>query len=166
VKHCHPPGSDSRPWHRQFWPWFIIALPASVVFASLVMVFIASRGADDLVADDYYRTGLAINRRLEAQRLAEALEVSARLRFEAGSVRADIVAPTDPLALILLLSHPMEADRDIELILRRISPGHYAAPLGTQIAPRWYWSLAPRDAGAWRLDGVVQAADLARERSR
>ncbi len=26
------------PWYKQFWPWFLIALPASVVVASLITV--------------------------------------------------------------------------------------------------------------------------------
>lgn len=159
------PGGDTLPWHRQFWPWFLIALPGSVVIASLAMVYIASRGADDLVAQDYYRAGLAINRRLEEQRRASALGVRAQLRFAPHSVRADVVSPGDPAELALRLSHPMEADRDVDLTLRRIAPGHYAAPLAAAVSPRWHWSLAPRAADAWRLDGVVQTGDFASERA-
>ena len=29
------------PWYRQFWPWFVIALPASAVIAGLTTVWIA-----------------------------------------------------------------------------------------------------------------------------
>lgn len=159
------PGGDTLPWYRQFWPWFLIALPGSVVIASLAMVYIASRGADDLVADDYYRAGLAINERLEAQQRAHALGISVRLRFEADGVKADLTAPGDPEELRLRLSHPMEADRDVTLTLRRIAPGHYAAPLDAAVAPRWHWSLAPPGAEAWRLDGIAQTSDFAGERA-
>ena len=58
------PGGDTLPWYRQFWPWFLIALPACVVIAAIATALIASRHADDLVADSYYKDGLAINRRL------------------------------------------------------------------------------------------------------
>ena len=54
---------DSQPWYRQFWPWFLIALPATVVVAGLTTWWIAAHKADSLVVDDYYKEGLAINRR-------------------------------------------------------------------------------------------------------
>ena len=61
----HLPREDTEPWYRQFWPWFIIMLPASVVVAGLSTWYIAHRHADDLVVDEYYKSGLAINRQLE-----------------------------------------------------------------------------------------------------
>lgn len=64
------PGGDTQPWYRQFWPWFLILLPASVVVASLYTMYLASSGADDLVVDEYYKDGLAINRQLEKSNAA------------------------------------------------------------------------------------------------
>ena len=31
------------PWYRQFWPWFLIALPASAIVGSLLSVYFALR---------------------------------------------------------------------------------------------------------------------------
>ncbi len=70
---------DSEPWYRQFWPWFLIALPATVVVAGFVTLYIANRHADDLVVDDYYKDGLAINQQLEKKAQAEAAGLSASL---------------------------------------------------------------------------------------
>ena len=39
------------------------------------MIFIANEGADDLVADEYYKNGLAINRKLEKLERAEQLGI-------------------------------------------------------------------------------------------
>ena len=36
---------DTTPWYRQFWPWFLIVLPGSVVVAALTTVYIANKGA-------------------------------------------------------------------------------------------------------------------------
>jgi hypothetical protein len=40
------------PWYRQFWPWFIIALPASAVIASFVSLWLAVSNPDHLVVTD------------------------------------------------------------------------------------------------------------------
>ena len=53
--------TDDKPWFKQFWPWFLIILPGTVVIASLATVIIAFKGADDVVSKDYYKEGLAIN---------------------------------------------------------------------------------------------------------
>ncbi|NNF66195.1 MAG: hypothetical protein HKM98_01675 [Gammaproteobacteria bacterium] len=37
------------PWHRQFWPWFVISLLASAVTASLATVWIAFAAAPERV---------------------------------------------------------------------------------------------------------------------
>lgn len=49
------PGQN-LPWFRQFWPWFIIALPASAVIASFVSLWLAVSNPDYLVvSDDEYQ---------------------------------------------------------------------------------------------------------------
>ncbi len=154
------PGGDTQPWYRQFWPWFLIALPASVVVAALATAYIAHRGADDLVVQDYYKDGLAINRQLEKEQRAAQLGISATLQFSADSVRVKMAGPVTDTELQLLLSHPMEADRDFTVTLARVSPDVYSGTLAQGIAPHWHWRLEqPRENG-WRLDGSVQAADI------
>lgn len=49
------PGQN-LPWYRQFWPWFIIALPASAVIASFITLWLAISNPDHLiVTDNEYR---------------------------------------------------------------------------------------------------------------
>ena len=71
------PIADTKPWYRQFWPWFIIALPASAVIAGLTTVYIAFDEPDGLVVDDYYKEGLAINQTLARDQRAAQLGLSA-----------------------------------------------------------------------------------------
>jgi hypothetical protein len=149
------PGSDTVPWYRQFWPWFLIALPATVVVAALTTVVIASRGADDLVVDEYYKNGLAINRQLEKQQRAAQLGISATLAIEGQGVIAQLTGPVADTQLDLLLSHPLEADRDISLPLRRTAPGVYAADAALSGSARWHWTLRNTRPPLWRLDGSV-----------
>ncbi len=41
-----------EPWYKQFWPWFIIALPASAVIASFFTLWLAISNPDHLVVDE------------------------------------------------------------------------------------------------------------------
>jgi len=47
-----PLPENYLPWYRQFWPWFIIALPASVVVASFITLWLAISNPDPLVVND------------------------------------------------------------------------------------------------------------------
>ena len=58
----------TQPWYREPWPWILMAGPAIVVVAGFATLAIAVKTDDGLVADDYYKQGLAINRVLRARR--------------------------------------------------------------------------------------------------
>ena len=144
------------PWYRQFWPWFLIALPGSVVIAGLTTWGIAARHADDLVADDYYKSGLTINRDLAMLEEARSLGLTADFSIADGTVTVALRGPVTPPALRLALAHPLEADRDREVRLARTGPGLYQGELRLPAGQRWLWDLEPlpvRDEGAWRLSG-------------
>jgi hypothetical protein len=46
------PVDENTPWYKQFWPWFIIALPASVVVASFFTLWLAISNPDHVVVED------------------------------------------------------------------------------------------------------------------
>ena len=150
-----PLDYDSLPWYRQFWPWLLILLPASVVVAGLITLYIASDGADDLVVDEYYKNGLAINRQLEKKERAAELGISASLEFSKYSVAVSLEGQVSAQTLYLVLSHPLEADRDFTVELQRVEAGFYAGTLAQAIFFRWHWTLENRMQPQWRLDGSV-----------
>jgi len=151
---------DTRPWHRQFWPWFLILLPSSVVVAGLTTLYIANRYADDLVVDDYYREGLAINRQLDKKLHADEMRLSARLLISGERVRVKVGGPLADPALSLSLSHPLEADQDFQVPLSRVEPGLYQGRLARRVAPHWHWTLGSPHDGQWRLDGELGASNF------
>ena len=48
----HREQTVEPPWYKQFWPWFIIALPASAVIASFITLYLAVSRPDYIVVDD------------------------------------------------------------------------------------------------------------------
>jgi len=154
------PVEDTQPWYRQFWPWFLILLPASVVVASLFTLYIANRGSDDLVVDEYYKSGLAINRQLEKKQRAEQQGITASLDVGVGRVSVSVAGPVSADTLELHLSHPLEADLDFSTTVTKVGAGRYQGPLQRSIAPRWHWTLEFTGDEPWRLDGSLKASDI------
>jgi hypothetical protein len=69
--------SDNQPWWQYGHVWLIIAGPAAVIVAGFITLAIAIRMPDPVVAEDYYRRGLNINKTLAAEKdmqLAPAMQ--------------------------------------------------------------------------------------------
>lgn len=63
--HNDVPGK-SPSWWRFGHVWLLIAGPVAVIIAGIVTVYLALSRPDPLVAEDYYRQGIEINKTLEA----------------------------------------------------------------------------------------------------
>jgi hypothetical protein len=59
---------DSPPWWRHGHVWLLISGPAAVVVAGLVTAWIAVSTPDPVIAQDYYRRGIEINKQLARER--------------------------------------------------------------------------------------------------
>lgn len=163
-------SADIPPWYRQFWPWFLIAIPAISIVAGVTMIVVSLSGADQMVIDDYYKEGLAINENLALDVYASERGLAATVRFdlETGeafveSLRGDYDWP-DTLQLRLL--HPMAQELDQTVTLVRSYSG-YRGDLTSSPRHRFYLRLSPaeseQDANLWRLNGEI---DFRNETSR
>ncbi len=47
-------------WYRQFWPWFLIALPGTVVIACFITIFLAVSNPVIVIKGDYKQLGPVI----------------------------------------------------------------------------------------------------------
>ena len=63
-----------RRWWRYGPVWLVIAGPVAVIVAGLVTTWIAVRDPDPVLATDYYRRGIEINKELADKALAPALQ--------------------------------------------------------------------------------------------
>ena len=61
------PSGTTQPWWKHGYVWMILGGPALVVVAGIPTVVIAVRTPDPVVAADYYRRGIELNKTLRAQ---------------------------------------------------------------------------------------------------
>lgn len=139
----------SRAWYRQPWPWLLISGPAAVVVAGTVTLWLAFSTADGLVAEDYYKQGLAINKRLAREEEARRRGIAATVSLSAGRIRVQLEGAT-PEALFVHLAHATRAGYDVRLRLAPVAPGAYEAALDS--LPRGRWRIVIEDPrGTWRI---------------
>ncbi|MBI5504996.1 MAG: FixH family protein [Deltaproteobacteria bacterium] len=157
-----------KPWYRQFWPWFVIALPASAVVAGVATLVIALDNADSVVSEDWYRRGQSINQELARDAVAASEHISALLSVGPdGSVTVEVDGGGAPgAALKLELHHPTDPERDSSTELRSDGRGRFAGSIrrAVESAPggaapvvaggTWDVSLQPLG-GDWRLHARV-----------
>lgn len=68
-----PEVPAGQPWWRHGHVWLVIAGPAIVIVAGFVTLALALRTPDPLVAEDYYRKGIEINKTLQAEEGGKAM---------------------------------------------------------------------------------------------
>ena len=154
------PSPNVVPWYRHRWPWLLMIGPAIAVVASVASLVIAVRTDDGLVADDYYKRGLAINQTLERGARAAALGVAATVDVASDGTVAvrldggDGSEEARPAALRLRLAHPTRAGDDRAATLVADGGGSYAGRVTPVGAGRWR-VIVETDRG--RLPGVETA---------
>jgi hypothetical protein len=152
-------GTDAGPWYREPWPWIVMAIPGTSVLLGIALVLIAVNNQDGLVAEDYYKRGLAINMVLERERHAAEMGLSAQVMFGDRRVRVFLEGKHGGAPLLKLrLVHPTRADKDVAIALTPIAAGWYEGELARPYETRWRVQL--EDAGrSWRLAGRLPAVD-------
>ncbi len=146
--------TDTTPWYRQFWPWFLIVLPGAVVVASFYMLYLAINYSDTLVSDNYYRDGLAINLVLSQDVRATELGLVARLVFGPSNTEGESILALNltakegaewlaPDKLTLQVIHPTNADADRMMTLIAAGNGRYRAESPVFPEHRFYLRVIP-----------------------
>lgn len=145
---------DDKPWYRYRWPWFLMLGPAVVVVAGAVTTALAITTNDGLVADDYYKQGLGINKVIARDQRAAALGIAAQVLFneERRGVRVMLPPGVTPSTLRLSLFHGARAGDDQSIVLGAVAPGIYEGALRTPPSGRWELRLEDGE-GTWRITG-------------
>lgn len=147
------------PWYRQFWPWFLISIPLATVIASMFTIHLATVSDDGLVADNYYKKGLAIHMDADALQKARTLGVVADINMSRSRnlLIVDLKSEKNQAfgPLHIALRHPTRPNNDLTLDLKPVGPSRYQATLPAGLAKvNWKIQLNAPEAG-WRLHGRI-----------
>ena len=144
----------ANPWYREPWPWLLMAGPAAVVVAGGITMWIAFSTADGLVAQDYYKQGMAVNKVLAKEENAARLGLRAVVEFAADRHRiAVVLSGAEPGELSIRFAHATRSGHDLALRLVRVGPGRYEAAVPADL-PAGRWNVHVEGPGAaWRLAG-------------
>ena len=138
----------TKPWYRERWPWLLMSGPAAVLVAGAVTTWIAFASSDGLVAEDYYKQGLGINRLLAREDVARKLGITAQVSLS-GEARV-LLRGAKPEVIFMHLAHATRAGHDLRLRLVPLGDGVYGAELPPLPPGRWRIAIEdPR--GTWRI---------------
>jgi len=149
-------GQSMKPWYREPWPWLLMSGPFVVVVASFITAWIAWKSNDGLVADDYYKQGLAAGQTVARSQQAQILGLQAGVVFSADTLQVRLSSQTGavlPERLNVTLSHPTRAGLDQEIHLTREGL-LYSGAIRPPASGHWL-ILIEDEAKAWRLMGAV-----------
>ena len=128
----------------------LIAPPATAIVAGIVTMWLAISSADGLVADDYYKRGLAINQDLRRDRIAAERGIDATVSVREGVLRVELRGDAAPEVLFVRLVHTTRAGHDRRLRLVPVAAGRYETALDA--LPPGHWRVVLEDPqGRWRI---------------
>ncbi|WP_334156777.1 FixH family protein [Oryzomicrobium sp.] len=160
--------TSGKPWFREPWPWILMAGPAMVIVAGAITVSLAIKSDDGLVADDYYKRGLAVNQDIGRDRKAAELGLKASVAFGDDrqtlkvQVEHNSSAPLPP-SVNLALVHPTRRGQDQVVPLSLDGKGTYVGMLKepiVQASGKRHLALEDPEA-SWRLVGEWDTDTLA-----
>jgi len=147
-------------WYKEPWMLLVVGGPLIVVIAAIITGVIAWKGEDKIIAKDYYKHGLNINKDInrDAKASEYKLQAKAQLDADTGKISLQLEGNT-ALPSSILLSTSITSRTSIyeqiqKVILSQVQPGMYVGTLKMPSAADsvslalWHVQIEAAD---WRL---------------
>lgn len=141
----------NKPWYKQVWPWILLAFPLVSFIKAGHTIYIMQGASPDLVVDDYYKEGRAINMNLARYREAALrnLQGSVLIAGNRAVVRFE-ENKTLGRHLTLEFFHNTIAANDFVVTAEQSGENLYVATL--PVTPSGKWNLVVSDEHKdWKL---------------
>lgn len=134
---------NNSPWFKNPWVWLIIALPMSAVIGGIITIIITNANQPDMVVDDYYKKGKAINQSLLLTEKAQQLgiELSVQVMPNRIAIKSNKSFP----ALKAQLIHSTLKKKDFETVLTPNANGELTGTFEHNIDGKWEIVIKPMD---------------------
>lgn len=144
-----------KPWYKQFWPWFLIILPLTVVIWTVVTVIVFANNSVSLVTEDYYKKAKALILILLKSMSPKSWDWT--LPFTLKVARSSLNSTKVNLLTSLLFkpccsSHT--AWSRFSQLITADAKGIYRLNLENELQGPWFIELTPHD-GQWLVQGRV-----------
>ncbi|WP_376693600.1 FixH family protein [Wenzhouxiangella sp. EGI_FJ10409] len=122
----------ARPWYREFWVWFLLAILSMGVASGTGVLVIGIKNAPQMVTGDYQPLGKALVDTREHAERAERLGLGASLSVSGDA--AELVMSANQLEelpdqLLLRFQHPTDAGRDVSAVAHRVDNERWQAEM-------------------------------------
>lgn len=147
----------TTPWYKQFWPWFIIAIPMSSVIVAVIQISFALNSPNDLVKENYYKEGLGINKVLDKRKKAQELAIEASVTIDnlTGEVLLS-TKNTQDQQLTLNFVNSAIADKDFSLVMTQVAENQYRGQLSKSL--QGIWNLYLESDSGWQISSRLDLA--------
>ncbi|EPE37591.1 hypothetical protein CF66_2401 [Candidatus Photodesmus katoptron] len=148
-----------KPWYKQFWPCFLIALPLLVIIASIITILIFSKNSINLISKDYYIKGKSTNINLYLSRInvARKLKINAYIFFDKKNIiiRLDKGKLEHYPDINTIFTHRTSAGYDFSYQVLSKGNNQYHIPINrNMIEGPWFIKISPNNK-RWLIEGKV-----------
>ncbi|WP_105213554.1 FixH family protein [Pseudoalteromonas sp. T1lg22] len=149
---------NTTPWYKQFWPWFLLFFPLTTIIACIGLITMAVGNGPDMVVDDYYKKGKAINLELTKFDKAKALYLHGDLQFTDERISFAFTKGDDSkvAALNIGLYHRTLSDKDVSFRLTQNAHGQFTTLLDKPIEQGAYTVFITPFDDSWKLKENIQ----------
>ncbi len=149
--------TDTVPWYKQFWPWFLMLPLFVTVVLSGYMLYTAFTKGDSVVTDNYYKNGLAINAVIDDLAYAKTLGIQAQIALEGERIQLQLAADkvSHLTSIALQFSHPADKSRDLKITMLSAGNGLFVAKRPHLTQGKWYVDVINSQGTHWRLKTAV-----------
>lgn len=148
---------NPTPWYKHFWPWFLMFFPVATIIACIGLVVFAVGNGPDMVVDDYYKKGKAINLELSKFDKAKALYLHGDLTADTDFVKFAFTKGdySKVTALKASFYHRTIKKYDFNVNLLANANGEFTAILENAHPGAYTIFIEPMD-GSWKLKEKLQ----------